>query len=182
MLDLSIPEDQIAESRSRWLPELDSFAKRTSKLLLNTRSLPIHDAATAMASKWLRTHALPAFKKQSNRNLILVGDEHLHRAASSVLSPDSVPHTVVFPSAWLNWCYTQFLDGPVFWWTARWCINDESRLIHFAELEIDGPALTPNESYLLSTAVATQGTDSICRMRDGTMICDTPISEWVDCV
>ena len=104
MLDLSITEDQIAESRSRWLPELDSFAKRTSKLLLNTRSLPIHDAATAMASKWFRTHALPAFKKQSNRHLILVGDEHLHRAASSALSPYSVPHTVVFPSAWLNWC------------------------------------------------------------------------------
>lgn len=134
-----------------------------------------------MASEWLGAHVVSAVVPPT-RSLLLVGDEHLAAAASSQLKSAGIQYTHVFPEAWIHWHDTQFRGNPGWWVTFHWAINNPVRLIHFAEFDYDDLELRPNESYLLSVALGSGGSDSICRLVNGELIVDTPYAEWVDSV
>ncbi len=181
MIDFSITEQDIAISKARWEPAFRAFAERSSRLLSSTRRLPIYSEAVSLARKWLNRTLVRDSHPRNDGTLLLVGDEHLAAAGADVLGSDGIDYTHIFPTAWIHWLGTEFRGNPG-WWigTTHWAINDPQRLLHFAEFDFSAPGLKPNESYLLSTAYGSRGTDSICRLVDGRLLVDDPFCEWVD--
>lgn len=182
MRDFSVTEQDIAISKARWEPEFRDFAKRSSRLLASARRLPIFDEAVPLAHDWLDTTVVHTNRDSMDRSLLLVGDEHLAAAAADLLTPAGIDYTHIFPDAWIHWLGTEFRGSPGWWSATHWAINNPQRLLHFAEFEFSDPGLRPNETYLLSTASGSRGTDSICRLVDGKLHVDDPFCEWVDCV
>jgi len=180
MIDFSITEQDIAISKARWEPEFQAFADRSSRLLSSTRYLPIYSEAVSHARKWIDRTLVRDYQPRSDRSLLLVGDEHLAAAGADVLESNGIDYTHIFPSAWIHWLGTEFRGSPGWWITTHWAINDPQRLLHFAEFDFSEPGLEPNESYLLSSAYGSRGTDSICRLVDGRLHVDDPFCEWVD--
>ncbi|WP_168567284.1 hypothetical protein [Crateriforma spongiae] len=181
MIDFSITEQDIAISKARWEPEFRAFAERSSRLLSSTRRLPIFADAVSLARAWLNRTLVRDYQRRNNRTLLLIGDEHLATAGADVLGNAGIEYTHIFPTAWIHWLGTEFRGSPGWWIATHWAINNPQRLLHFAEFEFSDPGLKPNESYLLSSAYGSRGTDSICRLVDGKLHVDEPFAEWVEC-
>lgn len=179
MLDFSITAQDIAISKARWEPEFRAFAERSSRLLTSTRRLPIFAQAVLLAQDWLDTTVVPFYRNSPACSLLLIGDEHLAAAGANLLVPASIDYTHIFPDAWVHWLGTEFRGSPGWWWATYWAINNPQRLLEFAQFEISDPELRPNETYLLSTASGSRGTDSLCRLVDGKLHVDDPLCEWV---
>jgi hypothetical protein len=182
MRDFSVTEQDIAISKARWEPEFRAFAECSSRLLKSTRRLPIFTQAVLLAKNWLDTTVVQTHQDSTNRSLLLIGDEHLAAAATDLLTPAGIDYTHIFPDAWIHWHDTEFRGSPGWWCATHWAINNPQRLLHFAQFDFSDPGLRPNESYLLSTAGGSRGTDSICRLIDGKLHVDDPFCEWVDSV
>ncbi|HUG67039.1 MAG TPA: hypothetical protein VMM76_04780 [Pirellulaceae bacterium] len=181
MRDFSITEHDIAISKARWEPKFRAFAERSSRLLGSTRLLPIFNEAVLLARDWLDTAVVSNFQDRTEHSLLLIGDEHLAAAAVELLKPAGIDYTHIFPNAWIHWLGTEFRGSPGWWLSTAWAINNPQRLLHFAEFEFPEPGLRPNETFLLSTASGSRGTDSICRLVDGKLQVDSPFAEWVEC-
>jgi len=179
MIDFSITEEDIAKSKQEWEPKFALFAKRTTKILLGTRRLPIFDHATGLAEEWLQENVIGKFTVPANRAFLLIGDEHLHAAARRVLNGNELEYTFIYREAWYRWHDTEFRGNP--WWfvSVSWEINSPIRLIEIVEHFGSQLELHPNEAYLLSIAAESRGTDSICRLIDGKLVVDEPYNEWV---
>ena len=181
MRDFSITEQDIAISRARWEPEFCAFAQRSTKQLSSCRRLPIYTQAATLAAEWINTHIASAVVPGS-RSLLLIGDEHLAAAASAQLRSADVQYTHIFPEAWVHWLYTEFRGNPGWWVTFGWAINNPVRLLHLAEFGDTDLALQPNETYLLSVAYGSRGTDSICQLENGRLVIGDPYCKWADSV
>jgi hypothetical protein len=182
MRDFSVTEQDIAISKARWEPEFRAFAERSTRLLTSTRRLPIFAEAVRLAKAWLDTTVMQSRREFKDRSLLLIGDEHLAAAAADLLDPFGIYYTHIFPDAWIHWHDTEFRGSPGWWCTTHWAINNPQRLLHFAQFEYPDVELRPNETYLLSTASGSRGTDSLCWLVDGKLHVDDPFCEWVDSV
>ncbi|MCC9603361.1 hypothetical protein LOC67_22660 [Stieleria sp. JC731] len=181
MIDFSITEDSIANSRAQWEPTLRQYAAATTHVLRGSRKLPIHDQAVELATDWLRgllaRHTTS--NVQSNRTFILGGDEHLDIAFRALINADDHDFIFIFREAYYRWLTSEFHDAPWFWNYASWAINSTDRLLEIASPHNMNLRLDPNLTYLLSESGGCRGVDSILRVVDGNLTKIETFCEWV---